>query len=46
MRGVSPQDLRDNDGLRRLVATEMAGVQTRVERLIVDAPRRRIIAVT
>jgi hypothetical protein len=43
VQGVTPQDLRDNDGLRRLVASEMAGVQTKVERLIVDAPRRRII---
>ena len=43
VQGVKPQDLRDNDGLRRLVASEMAGVQTSVERMIVDAPRRRII---
>ena len=43
VRGVTPQDLRDNDGLRRLIASEMAGVQASVERMIVDAPRRRII---
>ena len=43
VRGVTPQELRDNDGLRRLVATEMAGVQATVERMIVDAPRRRLI---
>jgi hypothetical protein len=43
VQGVKPQDLRDNDGLRRLIASEMAGVQASVERLIVDAPRRRII---
>ncbi len=43
VRGVPPQDLRDDDGLRRTIASEMAGVQVQVERMIVDAPRRRII---
>ena len=43
VRGVTPQELRDNDGLRRLIASEMAGVQAGVERMIVDPPRRRII---
>ena len=43
VRGVTPQDLRDDGGLRRRIASEMAGVQSRVERLIVDAPRRRIV---
>ncbi len=43
VRGVTPQELRDNDGLRRLISSEMAGVQASVERMIVDAPRRRII---
>ena len=43
VRGVAPQDLRDDVGLRRLVASEMAGVQAQVERMIVDAPLRRII---
>ena len=43
VRGVSPQDLRDNDGLRRHVAGEMAVVQSQLEGLIVDRPRRQII---
>jgi hypothetical protein len=43
VRGVTPQELRDNDGLRRMIASEMEGVQARVEQMIVDAPRRRIV---
>jgi hypothetical protein len=43
VRGVTPQDLRDNDGLRQHVAAEMAQVQTRLGLLIVDRPRRQII---
>ena len=38
--GVSPQDLRDDDSLRRQIAREMSRVQERVEGLITDAPRR------
>ena len=43
VRGVGPQDLRDDGALRRQVGEEMARMQTRVESLIVDAPRRRIV---
>ncbi len=43
VRGVAPQELRDDGALRRHVAAEMAGVQARVEGLITDAPRRRLI---
>ncbi len=43
VRGVEPQDLRDDGALRRHVGEEMARMQTRVESLIVDAPRRRIV---
>jgi hypothetical protein len=43
VRGVTPQDLRDNDGLRQHVAREMAVVQSRVEGMIVERPRRQII---
>jgi hypothetical protein len=43
VRGVSPQDLRDNDSLRQQVAAEMTRVQTQVEGLITDAPRRRLV---
>jgi hypothetical protein len=43
VKGVSPQDLRDNEGLRRQVASAMVQVQTQLEGMIVDRPRRQII---
>jgi hypothetical protein len=43
VQGVAPQDLRDDNSLRRQIAVDMARVQSGVERLITDAPRRRII---
>jgi hypothetical protein len=43
VRGVTPQDLRDNDGLRQQVAREMAVVQSQLEGMIVERPRRQII---
>lgn len=43
VRGVAPQDLRDDSGLRQHVGDEMARMQQRVEGLIIEAPRRRII---
>jgi hypothetical protein len=43
VQGVSPQELRDSDTLRQQIATEMARVRERVEGLITDVPRRRLI---
>jgi hypothetical protein len=43
VRGVSPRGLRDSDSLRQQIAGEMAQVRQRVERLLVDVPRRRLI---
>jgi hypothetical protein len=43
VRGVTPQDLRDNDGLRQHVAREMAVVQSQLDGMIVERPRRQII---
>jgi hypothetical protein len=43
VRGVTPQGLRNDEDLRRRVAGEMAVVRERVEGLIVDAPRRRLV---
>lgn len=43
VQGVSPQQLRDSGELRRHVAHEMARVQTQVEGLITEAPRRRLV---
>lgn len=41
--GVQPQQLRDNGNLRQQVATELSGVQSVLDGLLVDRPRRRII---
>jgi len=43
VRGVEPQQLRDSAGLRQQVATQLAGVQSALDGLLVDRPRRRII---
>ena len=43
VRGVTPQNLRDNDGLRQHVAREMSVVQSHLEGMIVERPRRQII---
>jgi hypothetical protein len=41
--GIEPQQLRDNTGLRQQVATQLAGVQSVLDGLLVDRPRRRIL---
>jgi len=43
VRGITPQDLRDDNALRQEIATEMAQVQTQLEGMIVERPRRQII---
>lgn len=43
IRGVEPQDLRDNQGLRQHVAMEMSRVQSVLDGLLVDRPRRNIL---
>jgi len=43
IRGVEPQDLRDNAGVRQQVATEMSRVQSVLDGLLVDRPRRNIL---
>ncbi len=43
VRGLGPQDLRDNAGLRQHVATQLAQVQVTRDDMLVDRPRRRII---
>ena len=43
IRGVEPQDLRDDTGLRQHVATEMSRVQSVLDGLLVDRPRRNIL---
>ncbi len=41
--GVQPQNLRDDHSLRRQVATELSAVQSVLDGLLVDRPRRRIL---
>lgn len=43
VRGVRPQQLRDNEGLRRHVASELSAVQSVLDGLLVDRPRRNIL---
>jgi hypothetical protein len=43
VRGLSAQQLRDNDGLRQHVAAEMTRVQAQLEGLVVERPRRHIV---
>jgi hypothetical protein len=43
VQGVEPQQLRDSDSLRQHVAVEMARVRERVEGLLTDVPRRRLV---
>jgi hypothetical protein len=43
IRGVEAQDLRDNAGLRQQVATEMSRVQSVLDGLLVDRPRRNLL---
>ena len=43
IRGVEPQALRDNQGLRQHVATEMSRVQSVLDGLLIDRPRRAIL---
>jgi hypothetical protein len=41
--GVEPQSLRDNQGLRQHVAAELGQVQSVLDTLLVDRPRRNIL---
>lgn len=43
VRGVEPQRLRDNDHLRQQIASRMSVVQSSLDGLVVDRPRRNII---
>jgi len=43
VRGVDPQELRDNGGLRQHIAGKLSAVQGQLDRLMVDRPRRRIL---
>jgi hypothetical protein len=43
VRGVTPQALRDSDELRGQIAARMAEVQTRLDALVVERPRRQLV---
>lgn len=43
IRGVEPQQLQDNSGLRQHVATQLVGVQATLDGMLVDRPRRNIL---
>ena len=43
VRGVEPQLLRDNQGLRQTVAQELTQVHSLLDDLLVDRPRRNIL---
>ena len=43
VQGVEPQSLRDDSTLRQQVATQLAGVESILDGLLVDRPRRRIL---
>jgi hypothetical protein len=43
IRGIEPQELRDNTALRQHVATEMSRVESVLDGLLVDRPRRNIL---
>ena len=43
LRGVEPQELRDNTALRQHVASSLSAVQTLTDSLMVDRPRRNIM---
>ena len=43
VRNVPPQELRDNQSARQRIATQLAGVQSQIEGMLVDRPRRNIL---
>ncbi len=43
IRGVKPQSLRDNDGLRQRIASQMSAVQANLDGMMIDRPRRNIL---
>jgi len=43
MRGIRPEQLRDQNGLRQKIATQLSAVGSQLEGLMVDRPRRRVL---
>ncbi|HSG70626.1 MAG TPA: hypothetical protein VLA12_09450, partial [Planctomycetaceae bacterium] len=43
VRGVEPQQLRDNQALRKQVSSQLSVVQSQLDEMLVDRPRRNIL---
>lgn len=43
VRGVEPQQLRDDQSLRQRVSTQMTALQSYLDQLLIDRPRRNIL---
>lgn len=43
LRGITPQQLRDHSSLRQHVSRQMSAVQSQLDQLLVDRPRRSIM---
>ena len=43
VRGIEPRDLRERPQIRQQVATDLSRVQSALDQLLVDRPRRRIL---
>ena len=43
LRGIEPQSLRDNTNVRQNVAVQLSAVQSVIDGLMVDRPRRNIL---
>ena len=43
LNGIRPQQLRDSDSLRRQIATNLSSVQSTLDGMMVDRPRRNIL---
>ena len=43
VQGIEPQDLRESDSLRQQVAAELTQVQSALDDMLVDRPRRNIL---
>jgi hypothetical protein len=43
VRNVRPDDLRDNQSLRDRIARQLTGVQSQLDGMLVDRPRRNIL---
>ena len=42
VRGISANDLRNHDGLRRQVAADLSAIGAQLEGMLVERPRRKI----